>query len=170
MCGIHFNLVRKSQELFVQTVVEQASHLFGGKTLGANQVGTADLTNEKCVAGKEPGWLNGSGGAHGENRDALWRVSGRLDDREKYVTYSKFVTVFDPDVGERSTSLFAENDFGIGSIGQFAVSADKVCVKVCLDYILDYQTICLQPGVLSFVDDSHATMAELFNDLAMGHR
>src|SRR6266404_4827139 len=76
-----------------------------------------------------------------QNANTLGRVSWSFHEAQLRAAYREFVAVLDSPVRKCCPGLLAKNDFSSCFVSELAMTADKVCMQVCFDYVLDLEVL-----------------------------
>src|SRR2546430_2475168 len=68
-------------------------------------------------------------------------MAGSFHDAKLHAADREFVAILHRAVRKRCSGLFAENDLSAGFLSKLAVTADKVCMQVRFDDVLDLQVL-----------------------------
>ena len=144
--GIDLHGVRKPEQLLVKRVVQQAGHDLGCRVLGPDEVGPAHVADEEGVACEGHARLRRDLRVDHQDRHALGRVAGRLQEAQDDLAEADLVAVLDGQVRDQRLRLAAEDDRGARAGRQLAVPAHEVGVQMRLDDVLDAQPLALGLG------------------------
>jgi hypothetical protein len=124
-------MIGQPQQLAVHAVVE----LLGEPKLGAGaeEVGAADAPREERVAGEHEPRLRGATAVRHEDRQAVGRVAGGMQERHADVPHLVLLVVLDGDVRKLDRRRAVHEDGGTGGGGQPARARDVVGLHVGLD-------------------------------------
>ena len=147
MGRIDHDVVGQREERAVEAVVELPGQRLGREAGRRDEVGPAHVADEEGVAGED---RDRPVPIDDEQRDALRRVSRRLEDAQAYAAERDLVAVAGGHVGEGGPGPVPDDDRRARAAGQLPVARHEVGVDVRLDDVADLEAVPrrrLQVGV-----------------------
>ena len=134
-------IIRKLEELLVQTAVEHCGQLL--RSVLPGKIRPADVSHKQRISGKHGPWPRRLGQVGHGNTNTLDGMAGCRQKIETALTELERIAVFDRRMREGGARAVAEINARSGALRELMVAGDEVGVQVRLDDVLDLQTLLL---------------------------